>query len=440
MTSERAMFHKLFIAFLAWLALAACSSSVESPGSVHRDEGRGPDLAGGTSGSEGSVLPCQQTATTQATLDTVADMVGLSGADLLALANREPQIALRWPARDSGPMFDTSATRMWLNVTARGDAIEYHCDDPQYSAKYRPKPHLELPVVLTLHTDNGVLDARFETVLSAEARDTAKIETLERAPEAVGGTLGQAVAQFYRAGSRNLLFELNFGPSGAYGWIGGPFSPHANAPCAYTEYAIWPPVDSTCNAAYGGMPLEDSGAMRPHLQRINQAFDLTWQDGALTRVTLAAKLAEGQTCNMAGQVSHAVDLHVTTADGRVNASLPATLSGGPVSIDPWPDHLRNIEPFSLDLTASVALDAAALAAGFGFSQPGVSAAIVSLYLSSPVGINSPVLGGGLRVVAIDRKGFADPLPTVTLPGGDSEGCFSATGGQTPALSAEIALH
>jgi hypothetical protein len=99
----------------------------------------------------------------------------------------------------------------------------------------------------------------------------------------------------------------------------------------------------------------------------------------------------------------------------------------PSTIDPWPAKLRDVEPFALSLTGSIALDAAALTDQLGITAPGISAAIVSMYLSSPVRIDSPVLSGMLRVVPIERTGFDTPLPTVQLPGGDSERCFSSAG-------------
>lgn len=83
--------------------------------------------------------------------------------------------------------------------------------------------------------------------------------------------------------------------------------------------------------------------------------------------------------------------------------------------------------FTLDLNGAIALDANALKEQLGISKPSVSVAIVSFYLSSPVTNDSPVLGGRLRAIAIDRTGFDTALPEVTLPGGDSEQCFSADG-------------
>jgi hypothetical protein len=114
--------------------------------------------------------------------------------------------------------------------------------------------------------------------------------------------------------------------------------------------------------------------------------------------------------------------------------MDANLMGSPSTIDPWPASLVDVTPFTLDLNGAVALDAKALKEQLGISEPSVSTAIVSFYMSSPVTIDSPVLGGRLRAVAIDRTGFDTALPEVTLPGGDSEQCFSA-GGKTELLLA-----
>jgi len=101
------------------------------------------------------------------------------------------------------------AETLQIEVTApSGPATEYVCDDPDYPEQYRPKPQLELPIVLTLLTGNGALDARIETVLVAESGERAEIPSLELAPEVVGGELGKATAAYYQNGYRNLIVPV----------------------------------------------------------------------------------------------------------------------------------------------------------------------------------------------------------------------------------------
>jgi hypothetical protein len=426
-----------FRCFVLLTGLAACSTDGDKLAQV---AGPNANTEGGNSGAEGSRLPCTESSTDLASLESVSTEVGVSGAELLALANHQREIALEWPARDSGPRFDTSATRLELEVTPRGLPREYVCTDPSYSGEYRPKPHLDLPVTVTLKTANGVLDERFEVVLTAHDREHAEMRdeegrtSIERKPEEVVGSLGAAVVAYYAHAQvfRNLIFTLSFTPEGAFGWVGGPFSPHTARPCAYTEYVVWP-AGSACGPQG---TVEDRGAMEPHLARINRSFDLRYADGQQTKVKFEVTLADGPTCAAYTAVRHRVQLHLTSSDGRLDLSMPGWLAGGPSVIDPWPAHLADVEPFYLSLNGSVALPATALPQ-VGIERSDVAAAIVDLYIASPVAVDSPVLSGMLRVFAIDRTGFEQPLPTVELPGGDSAHCFSARGGTAPILQAEI---
>jgi hypothetical protein len=432
------MIRNIFMGLLTLAGLAACSSSDGDPGASGRKGGSGREFVGGNSGSEGSRLPCDPTATALP-LEAVSDLVGASGADLIALANQQAEIALRWPARDSGPMFDTSARVLGLKVEpGSGPVLQLVCEDSSYRGTDRPKPRLELPVFITLRTADGALDARIEAVLSAESRERAQIASVQLNPEAVGGTVGSAVAEFYAGGSPTLLFEASFTANGAYGWVAGPFSPHVARPCAYTAYAYWP-ADSKCWPELEGAPSDDDALMQPHLARVNTSFDLEWQDGRSTKARLEVELSEGTTCAGPDQASHPVKVRIVTSDGRVELTLPAILSGGESRIDPWPAALSAVDPFGLDLAGSIALDAEALKDQLGYEQPNVSAAIVSVYLSSPSSNDSPLLMGGLRVAPIDRTGFDSSLPTVQLPGGDSEGCFSSARGRGAVLRGELTL-
>ena len=452
------MFGKHFNALVVCLGLVACSAQSEPLRQVEPRPAPGPDAVsetppteqartdeppvredpGGSSGTEGTIAPCETVAKQLATLETRGVAVGFSGAELLALANQQSEVSIHWPARDSGPSLGASSTKLRVHVAARGEtATEHVCSDPAFPEKYRPKPRLELPVEVMLQTDDGVLDASIPTVLSAESLEEAKLETLTLAPEAVGGTLGDAVAGFYNDNPEDLLIEVFFGLGGTYGWVGGPFSQNIKRACAYTAYAYWP-ADAACWPERSGAPIDDLDVMEPHLARVNQSFDSVWSDRTRTQLTFEATLAGDATCEAHGEVSHRVQLRVVSDDGRIDFNLPAMLSGGPQSIDPWPAHLRDVEPFSLNLMGSIALDAHALEAQLGFTDSSVRAAIVSVWLSSPSGVRDPALSGALRIVPIDRTGFAEPLPTVELPGGDSEHCFSSTY-RTRVLWADLTL-
>lgn len=422
------MFRSRLAALLMFVSLAACTDSTpERVGARPKDK----DLAGGSSGTEGSVAPCEEVQTPLASLDTRSEHVGASAADLLALANREPEVPLDWPALDSGPKFEHSSSVIEIEVTATDEpAIEVRCDDPNVPKKRRPKPRIELPVVLTLKTDDGVLDARIDAVLAGESHDRARImEPGRLKPEALGGRLGRAIAAYYTDGYRDVLLALQFGPSGTTGWIGGPFSPSRTNPCAFTAYASWP-ANAECPFEYE--PSKKS--MTPYLERLNREFDLTWNSGEATKVTLDVALADGATCSYDDGVTHPVSARIVTADGRVDLTVRGELLGVPFGVAPWPEHLADYEPFTLNLNASIALNAADLSAKLKYEAPGVSAAIVNFWVSSPVGPFSSLLDGGLRVTPIGREGFDTPLPEVQLPGGDSERCFSS-GAKGPVLKA-----
>lgn len=455
------MFRNVFKGLTLVLALAGCSDASTRPNpnppptpdapkqnddplglrEIEQKPVEPPQVhPGGSSGSEGSIAGCQSTSKTLESDDARSDVVGVSRSSLLALANRKPEISLRWWALDAGPKLENNAASAMLKVEATGPAVEVSCQDPNYPEKYRQKPRVELPVVITLRSADGALDARIETTLRAETADSAATEAIDLEPEAVGGTIGGAVTEFYSSAHREMLFEIQFGPNGSNGWVGGPFSPHKASPCAYTAYATWP-ADAECWPLRAGRPSDDTAALEPTLARINRSLQLQWSDrqGERTEARFEVKLADGVTCSEGGQLEHPVNVHVVTADGRVDLTTTALLRGGPSTVDPWPENLADVEPFSLSLMGAIAMDRDAIRDQLGIDQKYVSAAIVSFYVGSPVTVESPVLTGRIRVTPIDRTGFATPLPTVELPGGDSERCFS-NGAVAPILRGELSAN
>ena len=95
----------------------------------------------------------------------------------------------------------------------------------------------------------------------------------------------------------------------------------------------------------------------------------------------------------------------------------------------------------MSVSGAAAVDADGLHEGLGYMADDVSAAIVSLYLETPTGLDSPLLGGELRAVPIDRTGFATPLPATSPELGGDARCYSAGGvPRTPILRGELALE
>jgi hypothetical protein len=403
------------------------------------DETAPDDLAGGNSGGEGSRLECEGTPTTLA-LDEAGEMLGFSAEHILALADTR-EVSMRWRALDSGPEIMPREDTLRLIVEPLSDtATAFHCDDPEYPDEHRPPPRLEVPVALILQTEDRMLDERFETVLVATTAERASIPTITVEPEELAGSLGEAVGEFYSAGLRSLMFDLYFGPEGPAGWIGGPFSPHAANPCAYTEYASWP-ADAECWPSAEAQPT-DRDTLEPYLARASSAFELTWDGGETTDATLSVELVEGTMCREGHSILAPVQIRIVTEDRRVDLAMAGSMLASPEgSSDPWPEQHADVEPFTLDLSGAVALDANAVRDGLGYENADLSAAIVTFWVATPAAIDSPLLGGELRAVAIDRTGFSTPLPAVTLPGGGSERCFDSSGARPrPFLQADLVLR
>lgn len=435
----------------AMVLLVGCTSSagpgrpLDEPDEMQTDDETTPeDLAGGNSGAEGVPVRCAETQTPLA-LDAADVTLGFSADDLLALT-RTRDVSMRWDVRDSGPKIMPSADTLSVVVEPSSDmAAAFVCDDPEYPDEHRPPPRLEVPIALTLQTEDRMLDERFETVLVATEATRATIETIAVEPEDFMGSLGHAVAAFYDDGQRNLLFEqLTFTADGLAGWILGPFSPHASDPCRETVYATWP-ADAMC---WPGEHEEqtDEEEMQTHLERANQTLELIWDGGETTEATLEVDLADGPTCRLGEYVKHRVQIRITTSDGRVDLTLPGSLHGGPG----FGGEGSELAPargafFHLEVSAAFALDADGLLEHLDYAEAAVSAAIVSLYVSTDLGTSDvPVpLQGEIRAIAIDRTGFDTPLPAGELPGVgglDNERCFdSATDRLLPLLRGRLTL-
>lgn len=425
---------------------------------------------GGNSGAEGSRLPCPPTEVPLESLDAVHDALGFSAADVLMLT-RTREVSLRWDVRDSGPELMPQGDTLSILVEPSSDtATAVVCDDPHYRYPDRPEPYLEVPVTISLQTEDGLLDERIETTLVAAEPTHAAVHTIAIEPEDFVGSVGQAVGDFYVDGQRNLMFDLTFTEDGPVGWMFGPFSPHASKPCRETIYATWP-ADAVC---WPGQQEEatDEAELRTHLQHANQTLKLVWEDGAFGDATLDVELADGPTCRWstlrAGAlradvyVSHRVRMRLRTSDERVDLTLQGSLIGGPTlvldggefgdvlarvreGVYERPDVRVDDEVFQLELSAAVALDAEGMLEHLGVADASVGAAIVSIHLTTDDGTSaSPVpLQGEIRAIAIDRTGFATPLPAGELPGVgglDNERCFDAENvRRAPLLRGNLAL-
>jgi hypothetical protein len=422
----------------AMLLLAACADD-------------GPASPGGNSGTEGSLLPCPPTDVPLESLDAVHDALGFSAADVLVLT-RTREVSLRWDVRDSGPELVPQSDTLSILVEPSSDtATAVVCDDPNYADADRPEPYLEVPITISLKTDDGLIDERIETTLVAAEPTHAAVHTIAIEPEDFVGSVGQAVGVFYVDGQRNLMFDLTFTEDGPVGWMFGPFSPHASTPCRETIYATWP-ADAVC---WPGQQEEatDEAELRTHLQRANQTLELVWEDGAVIDATLDVELAEGPTCRTDLYVSHLVRMRLRTSDERVDLTLQGSLIGGPALVYQGDDSNAKLRPqrsspeyrpgvddeaFHLELSAAVALDAEGMLEHLDLADASVGAAIVSIHLTTDDGTSAGTvpLQGEIRAIAIDRTGFATPLPAGELPGVgglDNERCFDAENVRRPPL-------
>jgi hypothetical protein len=263
---------------------------------------------------------------------------------------------------------------------------------------------------------------QLETTLIATNATHATIEDLTVEPEDLRGSLGRAVAEFYSSGDRSLTLQLTFTDKGIAGAIDGPFSPSTTNPCAHAAtYAIWP-TDAECWPELDPEPISDQ-AMQKYLDSVNRSFALSWDEGDTTVATLSVVLGEGRTCGQMGYepeaIRHHVEVHVTTADGRLDLSVPARLIGGPSNRD-------------LSLDGAVALDGQDLVDQLGYSGNAAAAAITTLSLWSDPDASD--LSGFVLAVAVDRTGFATPLPPGELiSGGSAARCYDSVGEAGPRL-------
>ena len=257
-------------------------------------EERGPkDPAGGNSGSEGSIGPCAETELVHDSLDDVDDMLHFSANDVLALA-AQLEVALRWERLDAGPSLPEGHAMLHIRVESLGEGPSvFHCGDPNYPAEHSAPPRMEIPVALILRTDDGVLDERFETTLVATHSMQAAIDLTVDAQQ-LSGSLGAEVVSFYTGGTRSLMLELRFSAAGPTGWIGGPFSPNASDPCAYTAYATWP-ADAQCWPTQQ-VSLDDDDALADVVARVSRSYELQRSDGTKGTASLEVTLAASPAC------------------------------------------------------------------------------------------------------------------------------------------------
>ncbi|MDD9937768.1 MAG: hypothetical protein OXT09_29420 [Myxococcales bacterium] len=379
----------------------------------------GGDDPGGNSGAEGNnpggstEVACTRDEETLDSLDQVSALAGFSPTDLLDAIGSEHRVPMRWLQQDSQPAIDASRDMLALTLTPDGTAATASAcdDDPEYPEDLRAQqpPELQLPVTLTLQSDDGRLDASLPAVLLANDSESARLDVgidLAMDPNALG-ELGELVTDAF-SDDLQTHFEIAFEEGDTRGVVMGPFSPHSDRPCLFSAYAVWPA--ESCSPPPG----EEAERARAQLGR---SYDLVWDDNSTTSAEVEITVRDEVPCDIATNEELSqpnADIRITSEDGRVSLSLPAHLDSAPAAEGGEADAVA-------DAVARLFLTREEL--GQLDAEADADAAVVELWLSDQPVPDEPPIQGRLEVLLLDRSGFDTALPRGN-PGG-APWCFDA---------------
>ncbi len=425
----RPMFSVLFSILCA---VGGCSTndtgSEPDPNTPAANGGFEGDLAGGNSGAEGAIAPCEQAREDLGSLDEVSEVLEFSANDLLDAIGRTHTVLMRWERQDSQPRLEPGDDELTLALEPSSEsAAAYHCDDPDYPEELLADqpPHMEVPVTLALQTAGGQLDEQFETLLVAKDLGLATV-AVEVEPEEVNGSLGALVTDFYTGTRRQIRVEVTFTRDGPVGVIMGPHSPHASDPCLFNLYARWPHDVQCWEQEWVAAP-EAAPTMSAYAQELSRTYALEWADGVSTSATVEITPREASICRTGAiGLSARADIAISTDDGRLEATLSGWLGGGPSAYDGEPDEM--------DAYGLMALTNEELADHFDYDGD-ADAGILELYLHfSTAAVDEPPFAGSFQVSLLDRTGFENVLPPMNEF--FSPRCFDAAGRWFPPLLLE----
>jgi len=228
-------------------------------------------IAGGNSGSEGDECPCRDYR--QAVdIDEIPEGFDFSAAEIFEFIGRSHTLPIRWKTQD---LIGLEAVDSTLTITVEpgsGQTVAISCSDPDNI--YATTPYMEIPVILSLRTDDGLLDERLDGRLIANPPggsvwfgSCSDCDSFETKVDKCGysgncgdctshflvdankltGTLGAKLVDSFASESdvcSPVRFGIRFIEQGPTGEISGPASP-LTSDCCSSTYAVWP-ADAEC--------------------------------------------------------------------------------------------------------------------------------------------------------------------------------------------------
>jgi hypothetical protein len=262
--------------------------------------------------------------------------LGVSADDLLAYAEGEFATDIEWPddpyAQVSYSTEDAGGVR--LVVRRRKGSASYLSTASDAGARSDCPPTLSVPVEVSVETDGGALDETFDTELRASSADLATfVATIDA--ERLSGTLRVAsVSADYEFDSVTLSGFVS-----AFGTAGFVEANSATGPGdeVTTRAAHWPSEGCAPDVRFGQPELSlddnanidgrDFASLRSAAQALSPV-PLRWSDGSETELSLTVD-GPSRVClreqQGAARLRAAVDLGLSSADGRLEGRLPGLL-------------------------------------------------------------------------------------------------------------------
>ncbi|HEX7479975.1 MAG TPA: hypothetical protein VF331_19390 [Polyangiales bacterium] len=340
------------------LGLCACmGTSTGNPANASKDAGGAADGSFEGTVNEGGFCDAQKAPL--AALDTSTSL-GFTAADVLALARGQHDASLQWLSaapETYGP--ESGVGQLHITVTAPAPKPRLVHLTLKQASGATPAieigtpgcfDRIELDVLVHVTTDGGALDESFDATLSAQTSRLAQLH---------GSVLAAAVGGAFKlSGNSNkqafvldaLTFEMSFTHFGSGGQLLASLSSSATQPdagagtstggvSAQVNLARWP-AGADCN--FQGLGVSAASSVDKlsvqagrDLVAAAHALTLKWQAGASTALTLGFT-PTGDTACVAGlddpsgaipvTLSAPGTLHVTTADGRIDATWPVMLA------------------------------------------------------------------------------------------------------------------
>lgn len=357
-------------------------------------------------------------------IDEADESLGFSASEVFAFALGESESELRWYPPPSAVSFgpELGVVALDVGISLRGNLRKVHFTPKAVGgagpaiAIVCPPTRLEADVELELATASGALAERIPAVLTSSHPELAEIRaSLELAD--VAGSFDVTTSPGVSAGKLEIQALLS--PYGQAGQLSsGLTSDHGMASShSRVVYGRWP-ADEGCTRENLIIPVPTSAppaeALRSAVERLGEVDQapLDWLESEPATVTLSVETGSVACLGPNSMVSGLVfelplSVHVETSDGRVNTTLPATLSSEAGSVASKVTATRRCEGAT---QAEQELDCGI--SGFALGD----ASSLGVWMNATV---TDQVSGTLSIVGV-RPIACEPTPSSACPGRGAE--------------------